>query len=298
MKNRGVKITLIIVLAIIAIILINFMVYAIINKDKGFKISFIKFGDNTEKIFEKEYDSEEFESINIDVSSSNVKIEKNDTDKIKITAYGDKDEKIEESINENELSISKENSKIFILTMFYWCKEEIIVEIPNDCDKEFKIHTSSGDIMVPNLESNNIQFETSSGKIECNNINNGILQSSSGDISIGNGNEITLKTSSGDITAGNFNSLTAEASSGEISVNSIKDYCQLKTSSGNIKIDTLNITENSSINAKSGNVNISNINDIYVETETGSGDEDIQNNNRMSEIVLKITTTSGNIRVD
>lgn len=298
MKNRGVKISLIIVLSIIAIILINFMVYVIINKDKDFKVSFIKFGDNTEKIFEKEYDSERFESVNINVSSSNVKIEKTDTDKIKITAYGDKDEKIEESINENELSISKENTKIFIFTMFYWCKEEIIVEIPNDCDKEFKIHTSSGDIIAPNLESNNIQFETSSGKIECNNINNGILQSSSGDISIGNGNEITLKTSSGDITAGNFNSLTAEASSGEISVNSIKDYCQLKTSSGNIKIDTLNITENSSINAKSGNVNISNINDIYVETETGSGDEDIQNNNRMSEIVLKITTTSGNIRVD
>ena len=38
-------------------------------------------------------------------------------------------------------------------------------------------------------------------------------------------------------------------------------------------------------------------NDIYVETETSSGDADVQNNNRKAEIVLKITTTSGSIDV-
>jgi hypothetical protein len=31
--------------------------------------------------------------------------------------------------------------------------------------------------------------------------------------------------------------------------------------------------------------------------ETKSGNTDIQNNNRMAEIVLKITTTSGSIKV-
>ena len=39
-------------------------------------------------------------------------------------------------------------------------------------------------------------------------------------------------------------------------------------------------------------------NDIYIETETNSGDEDVKNNNRMAEIVLKITTTPGNIKID
>ena len=39
-------------------------------------------------------------------------------------------------------------------------------------------------------------------------------------------------------------------------------------------------------------------NDIYIETETNAGDEDVKNNNRMAEIVLKITTTSGNIKID
>ena len=46
MKSRGLKIALIIILSIIIIVLINFMVYAIVNKD--LKTSLISFGDNTE----------------------------------------------------------------------------------------------------------------------------------------------------------------------------------------------------------------------------------------------------------
>ena len=335
MKNKWVKIVLIIILAIMVIALVNLMIYAIINRnnDYGVNFSFIAFGDNTEKIFEKEYEPEELDKINVDVSSSNVFIEKADVDKIKVTAYGEKDEKINETINNNELSITKSKTKVFIFAMFYWCDEKIIIQVPNNCDEEFNIQTSSGDIIAPDLEGDNIQLKTSSGKIQCGNINNGKIESSSGDILIGNGNEVTLKASSGSIKAGDFNKLSAEASSGDIEVgtisedatiktasgkitldranklkaeassgdikiNSIENHCEISSISGNIIVDTINITENSSIKANSGNVVINNKNDIYVETETNSGDEDVKNNNRMAEIVLKITTTSGSIRVD
>ncbi len=334
MKNKGIKIVLIIILAILVIALVNFMIYAIINRNNDYSVKFslIAFGDNTEKIFEKEYEPGELDRINVDVSSSNVLIERADVDKIKVTAYGEKDEKINETINNNELSITKSKTKVFIFAMFYWFDEKIIIQVPNDCEQEFNIHTSSGDIAVPNLENNVINLESSSGKIECGNINNGNFKSSSGDITVGSGNEITLQTSSGSIKAGDFNKLSAEASSGdievgkigessiktssgkillesakrlqaeassgEIDINTIEEYCNLVTSSGSIEIDSLNITENSNINAKSGDVDIRSKNDIYIETETGSGDADVTNNNRMSEIVLKITTTSGSIKVD
>lgn len=334
MKNKGIKIVLIIILAILVIALVNFMIYAIINRNNDYSVKFslIAFGDNTEKIFEKEYEPGELDRINVDVSSSNVLIEKADVDKIKVTAYGEKDEKINETINNNELSITKSKTKVFIFAMFYWCDEKIIIQVPNDCEQEFNIHTSSGDIAAPNLENNVINLESSSGKIECGNINNGNFKSSSGDITVGNGNEITIQTSSGSIKAGDFNKLSAEASSGDVEVgkvgestiktssgkmlvesakrlqaeassgemdiNTIEEYCNLVTSSGSIEIDSLNITENSNINAKSGDVDIRSKNDIYIETETGSGDADVTNNNRMSEIVLKITTTSGSIKVD
>ena len=334
LKSKVAKIVLIIILVLIIIALINFMIYAIINKDRGFNmnLSLITFGDNTEKIFEKEYEPEELDKIKVDVSSSNVSIEKADVDKIKIIAYGDKDEKINETINNKELSITKSNTKGYIFAMFYWCDEKIIIQVPNDCDEEFNIHTSSGDITAQNLENNNINFASSSGKIECGNINNGELKSSSGDIVVCNGNEVKIQASSGDIKAGDFSKLSAEsssgdvevgtieegtvktssgkinvkgvnrikaeASSGNISIETIENYCELKTSSGNIDINSLNIIENSNINAKSGNVRINEKNDIYVETETNSGDAEVINNNRMAEIVLKITTTSGDIRVN
>ena len=300
MKNKGIKIILIILLTILIIALVNFVIYAIINRNNDYSVRFslIAFGDNTEKIFEKEYEPGELDKINIDVSSSNVSIEKANIDKIKITTYGDKEEKINETVNNNELSITKNKMRVFIFAMFYWCDEKIIIQIPNNYDGEFDIHTSSGDIAVPNLENNVINLETSSGKIECGNINNGNFKSSSGDITVGNGNEITIQTSSGSIIAGDFNKLSAEASSGKIDINKIEEYCNLVTTSGSIEIDSLNITENSNINSKSGDVDIRSINDIYIETETGSGDADVKNNNRMAEIVLKITTTSGSIKVD
>ena len=78
MKNKEAKITLIIILVILVIALINFMIYAIVNKNGEFKLSLIGFGDNTAMIFEKEYNPEELNNINVDVSSSNVKIEKAD----------------------------------------------------------------------------------------------------------------------------------------------------------------------------------------------------------------------------
>ena len=300
MKNKGVKIVLIILLVIIIIALINFMIYAIMNRNNDYSVKFslIAFGDNTEKIFEKEYEPEELDKIKVDVTSSNVTIEKADVDKIKITAYGEKDEKINEAINQKELSITKSKTKVFIFAMFYWCDEKIIIQVPNNCDEEFNVHTSSGDIVATNLENNVINFESSSGKIECGDINNGSFKSSSGDIEIGTIEEGTIKTSSGKILVKGAKRLQAEASSGEIDIKTIEEYCNLTTSSGNIDIESLNIIENSTINAKSGSVDIKSKNDIYVETETGSGDADVKNNNRMSEIVLKITTTSGSIKVD
>ena len=59
MKNKGVKIVLIIILVIlvIALVIINR------NNDYSVKFSLIAFGDNTENIFEKEYNPEELAKL-------------------------------------------------------------------------------------------------------------------------------------------------------------------------------------------------------------------------------------------
>ena len=65
MKNKGVKIVLIIILVILVIALVNFMIYAIINRNNDYSVKFslIAFGDNKEKIFEKEYNPEELAKL-------------------------------------------------------------------------------------------------------------------------------------------------------------------------------------------------------------------------------------------
>lgn len=55
MKNKVVKIVLIIILSILVITLVNFMIYAIINRNNDYSVKFslIAFGNNTKKYLKK-----------------------------------------------------------------------------------------------------------------------------------------------------------------------------------------------------------------------------------------------------
>ncbi len=96
----------------------------------------------------------------------------------------------------------------------------------------------------------------------------------------------------------NTNKITAKATSGGININEINGFCDLNCKSGSIKIEKCNLNENSSIHATSGGVKIKETNDIYIDAKVSSGDIKVENNNRLSEIELKIETTSGGIRVN
>ena len=81
-------------------------------------------------------------------------------------------------------------------------------------------------------------------------------KASSGDIDTGTIEEGKVETSSGKITIEGAKRLQAQCSSGKMNITHIENYCELSTSSGDIEIQSLNITENSTISAKSGNVDI------------------------------------------
>lgn len=94
------------------------------------------------------------------------------------------------------------------------------------------------------------------------------------------------------------NRINAKASSGSIRIEEINEFCDLSATSGGIKIEDCNLIENSSIQASSGGVHITRLNDVYVDAKATSGSVKLQNNNRKSDIELKIKTTSGSIKVD
>lgn len=333
MKNKGIKIVLIILLIIIAISLINVMIFAIIHKDKNDKISFLAFGNKTEMLFQNEYNQNEINNISINATSSNVKFQEGNSDKVKVTVYGHKNQDVTVKLEENELEIKKENNVFQLFAFFCWFRDEIIIEIPKDYNGDIQIKTSSGKIELLDLEQANMQIESTSGNIECGNMSNGNLKTTSGNIRMGNSNEVTLKATSGNIMAEEIrnkgtiqtssgkievkeikqgeiestsgkvkiekaNRITATTTSGSIHINQIDGYCNLSSNSGGVKIENLQINENSTIHTTSGNVNISKGENMYIETKTMSGNVKVENNNRKAEIELKIETASGSIKVN
>lgn len=127
---------------------------------------------------------------------------------------------------------------------------------------------------------------------------NGKLEASSGNIKLGDIKNVQINTTSGVIVAQNVERISARATSGNIKINSISQFCELSTKSGAIRIEACNLTENSSIQATSGGVHIQRLNDVYVDAKAISGSVKIENNDRKSDIELKINTTSGSIKVN
>lgn len=132
MKNKGLGITLIVLLAIIAIALISIMILAIVNKDKEFRISLFSIGDKTKLIYENKYDIREIEDIGINVASQNVKFVEGNENEIKVTIYGEENEKYNVNVENKKLKISRENKVFHIFMFMSWVKEEIVVELPKN----------------------------------------------------------------------------------------------------------------------------------------------------------------------
>ncbi len=104
--------------------------------------------------------------------------------------------------------------------------------------------------------------------------------------------------SSGNINIEKAGKIEARASSGSIKIGMIASFCDLSTNSGEIKIEECNLNEDSKITAKSGAVRIKKTNDIYINAKAKSGSTKIEQNNRKSDIELKIETISGGIKVN
>ncbi len=241
MANRGVKIFLIIILTIIAIILMNIMILKIMNKD--LKIDIFAFGNKTEKIFENEYEINGIKNMNIDSFSSNIKFIEGEKDKIRVTAYGAKDENISVAINGDSLDIKKDNQVLHIFMLFCWYREEIVVEIPKSFEGNIRLSASSGNIEVIDLENSNLNLEASSGNIRCGNMINGNIKTSSGNINAGSGKDINIKASSGSIKAGKVEKGTANTSSGSIKIDELKEG-EVRASSGAIWVGKMEKRKN------------------------------------------------------
>lgn len=277
MESKTLAITKIILLSLIALLLTTILIILLVRPKTN--LNFFKFQSKSELVYEKDIE-EQIKKIKVTTKASSIQIEKSDSNKVSVKYYGDKNDKDLSLTTDNETLDITEATSYFCIGICSYAEHKIVISLPKEIDYELDLNTASGDVYLPDARLSNVKIKTISGDIAAINASNANVESTSGDIEI---NEVEK--------------LTAKTISGEISANQIKRSCDIKTTSGDVEIVSLEITNNSKIITVSGDVDIENNSGSYVKTETISGEVSVNNNDRYAKSELTIKTTSGDIEV-
>ena len=265
MKNKGLIITLIILLAIIVICLIAFLVVCL-RENIMFSKGFIFLGKkNTNKIFEQEYEAQDIENLEILAESGDIKFEETSEEKIKIVVYGENEEDVEVTLNENKLKVDYTKYTKNKISFF-----------------NLKNQKNNITIYIPSNYSNTINIKNKYGNCEINDLENAIID---------------IDCDCGNVELGKVKNAKIKCDYGNVEIENVLNKCDIKCDCGNVEIKKLEINENSSIKCDFGNIDIEEINDINVQSEVDLGKTNISKNNTNSEITLILKCDCGNINI-
>lgn len=264
MKNRSLIITLIVLLSIIAILLTIFLIFGITGN--AFPLFMNSKVNSKNIILSQTYEPEHVEKINIVSEAGDVKIIESSEKIIKVTIYGKNDRSLKDVSFSNKNGILKFEikgmSNKFINFGFY--TSDIVIYAPKEVIKEINVNSNYGNIEIGNFENTLVDLNQDCGDIDVENIKDAIIKSSYGDVKI----------------------------------NSILNKCDIDLSCGDVKIQNLQINENSNIKNDLGNIKIDQTNDIFIDAKTDLGDCKIEKSNRHSEVTLTLSNSCGDIKVN
>lgn len=263
MKGKGIIMILIILLCIIVIGLIAFLCIAI-NGKNNFKWKFNIGNKSDEIIYDKTYETDTINNIDVSSTAGDIKFEESTDGKIKVVVYGEKDGNLKVDYNDNNLKVDYPGQKNNSFFNFNFRTSEIIVYIPKSYDRNINIKLNYGDVRVLDLKSASINIEE-----DC------------GDIKVGEVKDITIKNCYGDTE-----------------IESVLNKLDIESNCGDIRIKEVNLLEKSTIKNDYGDIRIGKTNDIYVDAKVDLGDTKINANNRYSDVVLKIEASCGDIKVE
>lgn len=270
--NNSINILKIVILSMLTIILVSFLIL-LLNSD-------IKFNFKTKpsKLVYNQNIVEQFNKIDIDTRSLDIKFLKSEDDTVNVKVYDKDDNDLSVKVENDTLKVSSQKKNVCMFFCFS-NKREVIISLPQR-EYDLLVNSTSGDI-TSKIDFNNLKIGSKSGDVTLQKVGNAEIKVTSGDIKVENANNLVIDSTSGDLILGN-----------------IYDSVKLETTSGDIRIDNITLTSDSSIKVTSGDVKINNASEnIYFNTKVKSGDVKISNNNRKAEYELSIRTTSGDIIV-
>ena len=254
MKSKGQIIALIVLLSIVALLLISFLVFSLTNNFNFIKnITLFSF-KSSNVIFDQRYETEDINFLDIIQDAGDIVIKKAESDYFQVILYGDDESGLSVETIGGTLKINNTRRRKFTLFNFGNVKNDIIVYIPSNYAGNINIKSDYGNIEVLDLENASLNIDSDAG----------------------------------DINLGKINNIDIKCDYGNIEIKEVLNRCNIKADCGNVKIEKAIIYEDSSINVDLGNVDISEINDIYIDANVDLGKTNLSSNNRSSNISLKI----------
>lgn len=288
----------IVLLSILTVVLLGVMMFFLTSKWFFRKFDF-NFGsvDKYKLVLTETYNVSEISKFDFSLRDADLSVKYSDSNEVKLEIY-DKDEKrVTTNLSDGVLSVNFDNySSVCIGFCFDY--RRVVLYVPKDYNNIMSFSSASGDITVENFVDSNVSVSTASGDVKLLGALKGDVNTASGEVTVRDISTLNVKTISGDIYIRNVSDLKGSSTSGDVEVRGIGNSINFKTTSGDIDLERVILKQNSKLSSVSGDIDVSNINQVYVNTSTVSGDVDVLNSDRKSDIELSIKTTSGDIDVE
>lgn len=294
MKNKTLKIFLIILLSIIVISIITVMVLLMNNK-----INFNMFksykGISKKLEIEEIYDNN-MNEININVEAGHIYVKNTEEEQIKVLIYNEeKNSTVNNSNGKLDINVKAKKCKFLCMNRII---SKVEIFIPNNYSNKINIENNFGNVEVEEFMNANIEIEENFGDIKVEEVNKIKVNNDLGNVNIVKANIANIEVSAGDIEIKEVNEITAENNLGDIEIKKINSYLDISNDCGDIELDNVVLTRNSNIKSDLGDIEIDNIENVYIDVETDLGKAKINNNYKEADITLEIKNDLGDIKVD
>lgn len=294
MKNKGLMITLIIILTIIIIALTTFLA-SVLKNDKTF---FFNIGSNkisNSLVIDDSYERS-FDNINISSDAAEVYVKNSLDDKVSVKVYSETKDSSSKIID-GKLEV-KLVSKKCVGICFNVKRSKVEVYVPSNYDKKITIKNNYGDVTVDYFKNAKIDVNEKAGDVSLKGANEINVNNNYGDTKIGRVSKLNVNEDCGDVEIKKVGYAVIKNAYGDIQIEKVLRYANVQSNCGDVEINDLNVTENSKIKNDFGDIRIGKTNEIYIDAKTDLGDLDINRNSRTSTNTLTIRNSCGDIEVE
>jgi hypothetical protein len=293
--NKGVAITFIVILSILAIVLTGGFIFLLRSNFTWGSFN-LTLGSYSDKLV----DSKTFtsaEEINVDTKAIDLFVDVSDDENITVELYSDKEVNYSFT-NENDIVNLKAHINNYISFGFLSKSPRLVVKVPKEYAAKFTIDSKVGDIHIASFESLNPTIKSTTGDIKIEKVNESTIDVGTGDVKITEVKVLNIKQGTGDIKVQDVDSIDINANTGDVKIQKVNNKMNIINGTGDIKIQDAIINENSSITNRTGDIKIQSLSGAYIEADNKVGDVKVNNNDRHLELTCTIHTNTGDIRVN